>query len=200
MRKHLRGNRGTRWLAILLTAAMVVGSVDTTVLAEAAKGVEEQTLPVAEAGTSGDAKDKEEKPVVKTETSEEVKNPEAGASADSTSENGAGGVLSELQEAPAEVELPTETVELESEFSEEWDNDELFEGYAWKQLYGDEGIATYGTVARSHLSEEEKAAYDILKEKITDLACNGGTTRFGFGSGLIIGGYTEDPKSSTVLG
>ena len=51
MRKHLRGNRGTRWLAILLTAAMVVGSVDTTVLAEAAKGTEEQTLPVAEAGT-----------------------------------------------------------------------------------------------------------------------------------------------------
>ena len=50
MRKHLRGNRGTRWLAILLTAAMVVGSVDTTVLAEAAKGTEEQTLPVAEAG------------------------------------------------------------------------------------------------------------------------------------------------------
>lgn len=128
MRKHLRGNRGTRWLAILLTAAMVVGSVDTTVLAEAAKGAEEQTLPVAEAGTSGDAKDKEETPVVKTETSEEVKNPEAvenaqigkdanapetsgnaqpgknanvpetsgnaeeaGAVADSTSENGAGG-------------------------------------------------------------------------------------------------------------
>lgn len=128
MRKHLRGNRGTRWLAILLTAAMVVGSVDTTVLAEAAKGAEEQTIPVAEAGTSGDAKDKEETPVVKTETSEEVKNPEAaenaqsgkdanapetsgnaqpgknanvpetsgnaeeaGAVADSTSENGAGG-------------------------------------------------------------------------------------------------------------
>ena len=128
MRKHLRGNRGTRWLAILLTAAMVVGSVDATVLAEAAKGAEEQTLPVAEAGTSGDAKDKEETPAVKTETSEEVKNPEAaenaqsgkdanapetsgnaqtgkdanapetsgnaeeaGAVADSTSENGAGG-------------------------------------------------------------------------------------------------------------
>lgn len=128
MRKHLRGNRGTRWLAILLTAAMVVGSVDTTVLAEAAKGAEEQTIPVAEAGTSGDAKDKEETPVVKTETSEEGKNPEAaenaqpgkdanapetsgnaqpgknanvpetsgnaeeaGAVADSTSENGAGG-------------------------------------------------------------------------------------------------------------
>ena len=69
------------------------------------------------------------------------------------------GGLSELQEAPLEVEFPTETIELESEFSEEWDNDELFEGYAWKQLYGDEGIATYGTVARSHLSEEEKAAY-----------------------------------------
>lgn len=113
MRKHLRGNRGTRWLAILLTAAMVVGSVDATVLAEAAKGAEEQTLPVAEAETSGDAKDKEEKPVVKTETSEEVKNPEAaenaqngkdanapetsgnaekaGADENSTSENGAGG-------------------------------------------------------------------------------------------------------------
>ena len=147
MRKHLRGNRGTRWLAILLTAAMVGGSVDTTVLAEAAKGAEEQTLPMAEAGTSGDVKDKEETPVVKTETSEEVKNPEAaenaqpgkdanvpetsgnaeeaGAVADSTSENGAGGVLSELQEAPLEVEFPTETIELESEFSEEWDNDEL---------------------------------------------------------------------------
>ena len=81
MRKHLRGNRGTRWLAILLTAAMVVGSVDTTVLAEAAKGAEEQTLPVAEAGTSVDAKDKEETPVVKTETSEEVKNPEAAENA-----------------------------------------------------------------------------------------------------------------------
>lgn len=81
MRKHLRGNRGTRWLAILLTAAMVVGSVDTTVLAEAAKGTEEQTLPVAEAGTSGDAKDKEETPVVKTETSEEGKNPEAAENA-----------------------------------------------------------------------------------------------------------------------
>ena len=83
MRKHLRGNRGTRWLAILLTAAMVVGSVDTTVLAEAAKGAEEQTLPVAEAGTSGDAKDKEETPVVKTETSEEGKNPEAAENAQS---------------------------------------------------------------------------------------------------------------------
>ena len=83
MRKHLRGNRGTRWLAILLTAAMVVGSVDTTVLAEAAKGAEEQTLPVAEAETSGDAKDKEETPVVKTETSEEVKNPEAAENAQS---------------------------------------------------------------------------------------------------------------------
>lgn len=155
MRKHLRGNRGTRWLAILLTAAMVVGSVDATVLAEAAKGAEEQTLPVAEAGTSGDAKDKEETPAVKTETSEEVKNPEAaenaqsgkdanapetsgnaqtgkdanapetsgnaektGADENSTSENGAGGVLSELQEAPLEVEFPTETIELESEFSE----------------------------------------------------------------------------------
>ena len=81
MRKHLRGNRGTRWLAILLTAAMVVGSVDATVLAEAAKGAEEQTLPVTEAETSGDAKDKEEKPVVKTETSEEVKNPEAAENA-----------------------------------------------------------------------------------------------------------------------
>ena len=235
MRKHLRGNRGTRWLAILLTAAMVVGSVDTTVLAEAAKGAEEQTLPVAEAGTSGDAKDKEKTPVVKTETSEEVKNPEAaenaqpgkaanapetsgnaqpgknanvpetsgnaeeaGAVADSTSENGAGGVLSELQEAPAEVELPTETVELESEFSEEWDNDELFEGYVWKQLYGDEGIATYGTVARSHLSEEEKAAYDVLKDWIREIACNGGNARF-YGE-ITISGYIENPKSSTVLG
>ena len=220
MRKHLRGNRGTRWLAILLTAAMVVGSVDTTVLAEAAKGTEEQTLPVAEAGTSGDAKDKEETPVVKTETSEEGKNPEAaenaqpgkdanapetsgnaeeaGAVAESTSENGAGGVLSELQEAPAEVELPTETVELESEFSEEWDNDELFEGYVWKQLYGDEGIATYGTVARSHLSEEEKAAYDVLKDWIREIACNGGNARF-YGE-ITISGYIENPKSSTVLG
>jgi len=214
---------------------MVVGSVDTTVLAEAAKGAEEQTLPVAEAGTSGDAKDKEKTPVVKTETSEEVKNPEAaenaqpgkaanapetsgnaqpgknanvpetsgnaeeaGAVADSTSENGAGGVLSELQEAPAEVELPTETVELESEFSEEWDNDELFEGYVWKQLYGDEGIATYGTVARSHLSEEEKAAYDVLKDWIREIACNGGNARF-YGE-ITISGYIENPKSSTVLG
>lgn len=235
MRKHLRGNRGTRWLAILLTAAMVVGSVDTTVLAEAAKGAEEQTLPVAEAGTSVDAKDKEETPVVKTETSEEVKNPEAaenaqpgkdanapetsgnaqtgkdanapetsgnaektGADENSTSENGAGGVLSELQEAPLEVEFPTETIELESEFSEEWDNDELFEGYAWKQLYGDEGIATYGTVARSHLSEEEKAAYDVLKDWIREIACNGGNARF-YGE-ITISGYIENPKSSTVLG
>ena len=236
MRKHLRGNRGTRWLAILLTAAMVVGSVDTTVLAEAAKGAEEQTLPVAEAGTSGDAKDKEKTPVVKTETSEEVKNPEAaenaqpgkaanapetsgnaqpgknanvpetsgnaeeaGAVADSTSENGAGGVLSELQEAPAEVELPTETVELESEFSEEWDNDELFEGYVWKQLYGDEGIATYGTVARSHLSEEEKAAYDKLKELITDVAHKGGCTRFSFGSDGLLIAYTENSSENNSL-
>ena len=237
MRKHLRGNRGTRWLAILLTAAMVVGSVDATVLAEAAKGAEEQTLPVAEAGTSGDAKDKEETPAVKTETSEEVKNPEAaenaqpgknanvpetsgnaqtgkdanapetsgnaektGADENSTSENGAGGVLSELQEAPLEVEFPTETIELESEFSEEWDNDELFEGYAWKQLYGDEGIATYGTVARSHLSEEEKAAYDKLKELITDVAHKGGCTRFDFKPGeLVIGGYTTEADSSTAV-
>ncbi len=235
MRKHLRGNRGTRWLAILLTAAMVVGSVDATVLAEAAKGAEEQTLPVAEAGTSGDAKDKEETPAVKTETSEEVKNPEAaenaqsgkdanapetsgnaqtgkdanapetsgnaektGADENSTSENGAGGVLSELQEAPLEVEFPTETIELESEFSEEWDNDELFEGYVWKQLYGDEGIATYGTVARSHLSEEEKAAYDVLKDWIREIACNGGNARF-YGE-ITISGYIENPKSSTVLG
>lgn len=236
MRKHLRGNRGTRWLAILLTAAMVVGSVDTTVLAEAAKGAEEQTLPVAEAGTSGDAKDKEETPVVKTETSEEGKNPEAaenaqsgkdanapetsgnaqtgkdanapetsgnaektGADENSTSENGAGGVLSELQEAPLEVEFPTETIELESEFSEEWDNDELFEGYAWKQLYGDEGIATYGTVARSHLSEEEKAAYDKLKELITDVAHKGGCTRFRFGSDGLLIAYTENSSENNSL-
>lgn len=221
MRKHLRGNRGTRWLAILLTAAMVVGSVDATVLAEAAKGAEEQTLPVAEAGTSGDAKDKEETPAVEAETTEEVKDPEAaenaqtgkdanapetsgnaekaGADENSTSENGAGGVLSELQEAPLEVELPTETIELESEFSEEWDNDELFEGYAWKQLYGDEGIATYGTVARSHLSEEEKAAYDKLKELITDVARNGGCTRFYFGSDGLLIAYTENSSENNSL-
>lgn len=109
-----------------------------------------------------------------------------------------GGVLSELQEAPLEVEFPTETIELESEFSEEWDNDELFEGYAWKQLYGDEGIATYGTVARSHLSEEEKAAYDVLKDWIREIACNGGNARF-YGE-ITISGYIENPKSSTVLG
>lgn len=97
-----------------------------------------------------------------------------------------------------EVEFPTETIELESEFSEEWDNDELFEGYAWKQLYGDEGIATYGTVARSHLSEEEKAAYDVLKDWIREIACNGGNARF-YGE-ITISGYIENPKSSTVLG
>lgn len=110
-----------------------------------------------------------------------------------------GGVLSELQEAPAEVELPTETVELESEFSEEWDNDELFEGYVWKQLYGDEGIATYGTVARSHLSEEEKAAYDKLKELITDVAHKGGCTRFRFGSDGLLIAYTENSSENNSL-
>ena len=96
------------------------------------------------------------------------------------------------------MEFPTETIELESEFSEEWDNDELFEGYVWKQLYGDEGIATYGTVARSHLSEEEKAAYDVLKDWIRKIACNGGNARF-YGE-ITISGYIENPKSSTVLG
>ena len=69
-----------------------------------------------------------------------------------------------------EVEFPTETIELESEFSEEWDNDELFEGYAWKQLYGDEGIATYGTVARSHLVKP-------LKE-LHALCCSGSSMRY----------------------
>lgn len=228
MRKHLRGYRGTKLLSVLLAAALVVGSVDVTALAEAAKSTEteEQILPVAEAEASGDVEKKDGTPV----EGEESKDPEASegaqagkdANAPETSEDADGkeeaaaadeaGADAEQQEAkeaaaeadpqavPMEVELPIETIELDAELSGEWDNDKLFEGYAKKLLYGDEGIATYGTVARSHLNEEEKAAYDVLKEKITDVACKGGCIRFYFSSGeLVIGGYTTESDRSAAV-
>ena len=48
------------------------------------------------------------------------------------------------------------------------------------------------------MSEEEKAAYDVLKDWIREIACNGGNARF-YGE-ITISGYIENPKSSTVLG
>lgn len=90
-----------------------------------------------------------------------------------------------VEEADEEIsDENTEEPVLEQEFFMEGvpsvevpDNDELYNGYAYQQLYGE--IATYGTLARAHLTEKEQGLYDHLKDMIENIAANGqGGTSF----------------------
>ncbi len=203
MKPHKRESWMMRFLSILMAAALTMTSVDVTAFAsEASEVVQEAEAEEVQQEDEDEAEDEAE---VTEEEPQEADSEDAGDPAEE--EDVDAEEADELEEAePTESEsevaadAQTETVELNSEDQTDLDNDELFAGYARKMLYGDSGIATYGTIARSHLSEEEKAAYDILKVKITNVACNGGSTRFNFSSGeLVIGGYATESDSSTAV-
>ena len=59
------------------------------------------------------------------------------------------------------------------------DNNELFGGYVELNIFGDESPASaYATLAGNRLGTAEKAVYDALKEQISTVAANGGSTEF----------------------
>ena len=53
-------------------------------------------------------------------------------------------------------------------------NDDLFAGYVDQAFFG--GFQMFGTMAREMLNEQEKQVYDILKQRLEDIAANGGRT------------------------
>lgn len=89
-----------------------------------------------------------------------------------------GTIAEEAKGALEEVQIKTETAEIDPEILEDLPgNEELFDAYVWSVLYDDE-VATYGTVAREHLTEAGKNLYDDLKGRISGIAENGGSTEF----------------------
>ena len=91
-----------------------------------------------------------------------------------------GTITEEAKGTLEEVQIKTETAEIDPEILEELpSNEELFDAYVWSVLYDDE-VAAYGTVARDHLSKTGKKLYDDLQKKISDIAEKGGSTKFTF--------------------
>ena len=82
------------------------------------------------------------------------------------------------EEAAEPLSVVTQTYVPESDLP---DNDELFAMYAEQILYGYE-MSTFGTKAREGLNTIEQAIYDALKEKIVNVAQNGGSTVFTLGN------------------
>ncbi len=51
-----------------------------------------------------------------------------------------------------------------------FDSDELFEGYVYKQFYGDYGIAMFGVAARDHLTGQNAIMYDAIAPEFAKVA------------------------------
>ena len=59
------------------------------------------------------------------------------------------------------------------------DNDELFAGYVEQHIFGMGGmVSTYATLSGDRLEEVDKAVYTALKDEISSVAANGGSTEF----------------------
>ncbi|MBP1581399.1 MAG: hypothetical protein J6A26_03260, partial [Oscillospiraceae bacterium] len=82
------------------------------------------------------------------------------------------------------------TVELPS-------NEELFEGYALKQFYGD--VSFFGTAAGEQLNNVEQAIYDYLKTQIEAVAKSGGSTVFTVpDANLTVAGFVNSWTASEL--
>ena len=51
-----------------------------------------------------------------------------------------------------------------------YNDEELYEGYLNKLFFGDEGISTFGVLARERLSAADKFVYDVLKPGVVRIA------------------------------
>ena len=81
------------------------------------------------------------------------------------------------------------------------DQEELFAGYAMQQFYGDNGIATYGSMAGDRLEGLNKSIYDELKGKIAEVAAGELTsTEFAIPADLISGlSWTKEELGNIEL-
>lgn len=138
---------------------------------ETAESTEEAGTETTETAESTEEAGTEEKP----SGEEKPADKKAGEAA-----NAEGTIVKEAKGTLEEVQIKTETAEIDPEILEELpSNEELFDAYVWSVLYDDE-VATYGTVAKEHLSETGKILYEDLKGKISGVAGNGGSTKFTF--------------------
>ena len=136
---------------------------------ETAESIEEADTETTETAESTEEADTEEKP------SDEEKSADKKAG---EATNAEGTIAEEAKGTLEKVQIKTETAEIDPEILEELpSNEELFDAYVWSVLYDDEA-ATYGTVAKEHLSETGKILYEDLKGKISGIAENGGSTEF----------------------
>ena len=136
---------------------------------ETAESTEEAGTETTETAESTEEAGTEEKP----SGEEKPADKKAGEAA-----NAEGTIVKEAKGTLEEVQIKTETAEIDPEILEELpSNEELFDAYVWSVLYDDE-VATYGTVAKEHLSETGKILYEDLKGKISGVAGNGGSTVF----------------------
>ena len=198
-----------RILAVMLAVLMVNSVIDynsiwKVMAQDSASGTTEEQQESTESAEDEALESTEEAGTETTETAESTE--EAGTetteTAESTEEAGTeeepadeekpadekageatkaeGTIAKEAKGTLEEVQIKTETAEIDPEILEELpSNEELFDAYVWSVLYDDE-VATYGTVAKEHLSETGKILYEDLKGKISGIAENGGSTKFTF--------------------
>lgn len=83
-------------------------------------------------------------------------------------------------EPQPEQTAEVETVTVDTSDADLPDNDELFAGYVQQLLYPEYGVSLFSNYGESSgvLSDDQKAIYDGLKQKITEVAQQGGSTTF----------------------
>lgn len=84
-----------------------------------------------------------------------------------------------MESQPGET-AEVETVTVDTSDADLPDNDELFAGYVQQLLYPEYGVSLFSNYGESSgvLSADQKAIYDGLKQKITEVAQQGGSTTF----------------------
>ena len=176
-----------RILAVMLAILMVNSVIDynsiwKVMAQDSASGTTEEQQESTESAEDEALESTEEAGTETTETAESTE--EAGTETTETAESTAEGTIAEEAKGTLEeVQIKTETAEIDQEILEELpSNEELFDAYVWSVLYDDE-VATYGTVARDRLTETEKNLYDDLKSRISVIAEKGGSTEFAFTAG-----------------
>ena len=154
------------------TAAEVTVPVEAEI-EPAEQSVEQETEPVPETEPSEEA--------VPTETAAAPVEEKAEPVQDAAPEHEP--VAEETQQEPA-----VEPVYVEGPG---FDSEELYEGYLNKLFLGDEGISTFGILARDRLSAADKYLYDGLKAGVLVIA-NGETASTDVWVDLSYGGYDTD--------
>ena len=86
----------------------------------------------------------------------------------------------EPMESQSGQTVEIETVTVDTSDTDLPDNDALFAGYVQQLLYPEYGVSLFGSYGESSgmLSADQKAIYDGLKQKITEVARQGGSTTF----------------------